>query len=322
MAVRAVKAIGLDVGGVDFLTHRHHRIVQGHRRRHLRGQRRARLPDAHGAERGPAARRGRPGDRHAVPAGHARAGSRSPRSPAPTARPRPRACWRTSTSWPATTSASPRTDGVYIDGQRTVTGDMTGPVATRMVLSDPTVDVAVLEIARGGLLRAGMGVRHCDVGAVLNVQVRPPRPRGIDTLEELAKVKRIVVEVARDTAVLNADDPLCLKMADYTAAKHLCYVTMDPTHALVRRAHPGRRPRRGARVGHQRPDDHDLRSRRPHSAALDPPHPGDARGPGAAQRAERDVRRGDGLQHGRSSSRTSATGSAPSTRRSSRRRAG
>ncbi|MGH7525821.1 MAG: cyanophycin synthetase, partial [Gemmatimonadales bacterium] len=125
------------------------------------------------------------------------------------------------------------TDGVYIDGQRTVAGDMTGPVATRMVLSDPLVDVAVLEIARGGLLRAGMGVRHCDVGAVLNVKSDHLGLRGIGTLDELAKVKRIVVEVARDTAVLNADDPLCLKMADYTEAEHLCYVTMDPTHALV-----------------------------------------------------------------------------------------
>ncbi|MGH3370654.1 MAG: cyanophycin synthetase, partial [Nocardioidaceae bacterium] len=125
------------------------------------------------------------------------------------------------------------TDGVYIDGQRTVAGDMTGPVATRMVLSDPLVDVAVLEIARGGLLRAGMGVRHCDVGAVLNVKSDHLGLRGIGTLDELAKVKRIVVEVARGTAVLNADDPLCLKMADYTEAEHLCYVTMDPTHALV-----------------------------------------------------------------------------------------
>ncbi|MEO8226013.1 MAG: cyanophycin synthetase [Gemmatimonadota bacterium] len=126
------------------------------------------------------------------------------------------------------------TDGVYIDGQRTVAGDMTGPVATRMVLSDPFVDVAVLEVARGGLLRAGMGVRHVDVGAVLNVNSDHLGLNGIDTLEELAKVKRIVVEVARDTAVLNADDPLCLRMADHTDAKHVCYVTMDPTHELVR----------------------------------------------------------------------------------------
>ena len=57
---------------------------------------------------------------------------------------------------------------------------------------------------------------------------------GIDTLEQLAEVKRIIVEVATDTAVLNADDELCLKMADYTTAKHLCYVTMNPRHPLVR----------------------------------------------------------------------------------------
>jgi cyanophycin synthetase len=126
------------------------------------------------------------------------------------------------------------TDGVYVDGQRTVEGDMTGPVATRMVLSDPFVDVAVLETARGGLLRAGMGVRHCDVGAVLNVKSDHLGMKGIDTLEDLARVKRIIVETARDTAVLNADDPLCLKMADYTDAKHLCYVTMNPAHPLVR----------------------------------------------------------------------------------------
>jgi cyanophycin synthetase len=125
------------------------------------------------------------------------------------------------------------TDGVYIDGHRTVAGDMTGPVATRMVLSDPKVDMAVLEIARGGLLRAGMAVRHCDVGAVLNIKSDHLGLRGVGTLDDLAKVKRIVVEVARETAVLNADDPLCLKMADYTSAKHLCYVTMDPTHELV-----------------------------------------------------------------------------------------
>jgi cyanophycin synthetase len=125
------------------------------------------------------------------------------------------------------------TDGVYIDGQRTVGGDMTGPVATRMVLRDPSVDVAVLEVARGGLLRAGMGVRHCDVGAVLNVKADHLGLRGIGTLEQLAEVKRIVVEVTRGTAVLNADDPLCLGMADYTQAEHLCYVTMDPRHELV-----------------------------------------------------------------------------------------
>jgi len=127
------------------------------------------------------------------------------------------------------------TDGVYIDGERTVAGDMTGPHAAQMVLRDPSVDLAVLETARGGLLRAGMGYRWCNVGAVLNVQADHLGLRGIHTLEQLAEVKRIVVEVARDCAVLNADDPLCLRMADHTKADRIAYVTMNPRHELVRR---------------------------------------------------------------------------------------
>jgi cyanophycin synthetase len=126
------------------------------------------------------------------------------------------------------------TDGVYIDGQRTVSGDMTGPVSARMVLADPQIDIAVLETARGGLLRAGMGVNEVNVGAVLNVQADHLGLKGIETLEQLAEVKRIVIEVATDCAVLNADDPLVLKMSGYTEAKHICYVTLNPQHALVR----------------------------------------------------------------------------------------
>ncbi|MBS0376088.1 MAG: cyanophycin synthetase [Proteobacteria bacterium] len=126
------------------------------------------------------------------------------------------------------------TDGVYIDGQRTVQGDMTGPVSARMVLADPQIDLAVLETARGGLLRAGMGVNEVNVGAVLNVQSDHLGLKGIDTLEQLAEVKRIVVEVATDCAVLNADDPHVLRMSGYTEAKSICYVTMNPQHTLVR----------------------------------------------------------------------------------------
>jgi cyanophycin synthetase len=126
------------------------------------------------------------------------------------------------------------TDGVYIDGQRTVQGDMTGPVSARMVLADPQIDIAVLETARGGLLRAGMGVNEINVGAVLNVQADHLGLKGIDTLEQLGELKRIVVEVATDCAVLNADDPLVLKMAGHTEAKSICYVTMNPHHTLVR----------------------------------------------------------------------------------------
>ena len=79
-----------------------------------------------------------------------------------------------------------------------------------------------------------MAYRACDVGACINVSGDHLGLGGVETLEQLAEVKRIVVEVATDTAVLNADDELCLKMADYTTAKNLCYVTMNPRHPLVR----------------------------------------------------------------------------------------
>ena len=126
------------------------------------------------------------------------------------------------------------TDGVYIDARLSVKGDMTGPVAAQMILRDPLVDAAVMETARGGLLRRGLGYERCDVGAVLNVAPDHLGLRGIETLEEMAKVKRIVVEVAKGTAVLNADDDLCLRMAEHTKAEILCYVTMNAAHPLVR----------------------------------------------------------------------------------------
>ena len=232
MAVRAVKAIGLDVGGVDFLTTD---ITESYKEV---GGAICEINAAPGFRMHMAPSEGKPRDVGGpvmdmlFPPGTP---SRIPIAAV------------TGTNGKTTTARMlahilklaghhvglTSTDGVYIDGQRTVTGDMTGPVATRMVLRDPSVDIAVLEVARGGLLRAGMGVRHCDVGAVLNVKADHLGLRGIGTLEQLAEVKRIVVEVARETAVLNADDPLCLKMADYTQAEHLCYVTMDPGHELV-----------------------------------------------------------------------------------------
>jgi len=126
------------------------------------------------------------------------------------------------------------TDGVYIDGKLSVKGDMTGPASAQIVLRDPAVDCAVMETARGGIARSGLGYKEADVSAVLNVQSDHLGLRGIDTLEQLAEIKRIVVEVAKDTAVLNADDPLCLKMADHTRCEHICYVTLNIQHGLVR----------------------------------------------------------------------------------------
>ncbi|MDH3448121.1 MAG: cyanophycin synthetase [Gammaproteobacteria bacterium] len=126
------------------------------------------------------------------------------------------------------------TGGILIDGRVTVRGDMTGPQSAQIVLRDPTIDFAVLETARGGILRAGLGYSECDVAACINISADHMGLGGIETLDQLARVKETVVRIANDTAVLNADDKLCLKMADHTRAKHLCYVTMDPTHGLVR----------------------------------------------------------------------------------------
>ena len=126
------------------------------------------------------------------------------------------------------------TGGIQVDGRVTVKGDMTGPQSAQIVLRDPTIDFAVLETARGGILRAGLGYRECDVAACINVTADHMGLGGIETLEQLARVKETVVRIANDTAVLNADDKLCLKMADNTRASHICYVTMDSTHGLVR----------------------------------------------------------------------------------------
>jgi cyanophycin synthetase len=126
------------------------------------------------------------------------------------------------------------TDAVVIDGNVTVKGDMTGPASANMVLRDPSVDIAVLETARGGIVRSGLGYNYCDVGAVLNVASDHLGLGGVDTLDGLARVKRVVAEVTRGTVVLNADDEQTLKMAAFSPARQVMYVTRNPEHELVR----------------------------------------------------------------------------------------
>jgi len=126
------------------------------------------------------------------------------------------------------------TDGVYVDGKLSVKGDMTGPKSAQIVLRDPSVDFAVMETARGGLVRSGLGYQRSNVAACLNVTADHLGLRGINTVEELAVVKRVVVETATETAVLNADDINCLRMADFCQAKSICYITMNSEHALVK----------------------------------------------------------------------------------------
>lgn len=126
------------------------------------------------------------------------------------------------------------TDGVYVDGKLSVKGDMTGPKSAQIVLRDPAVDFAVMETARGGLVRSGLGYQRSNVAACLNVSADHLGLGGINTVEELAVVKRVVVESATETAVLNADDINCLKMADYTDVGSIFYVTTNPGHSLVK----------------------------------------------------------------------------------------
>lgn len=126
------------------------------------------------------------------------------------------------------------TDGIYVNGRLTVAGDTTGPKSAQMVLRDPYVDLAIFETARGGLLRSGLGYDYCNVGACINVTPDHLGLGGVNTLEDLARVKRIVIEAARDVAVLNADDIECLKMAAHTDAKHIMYVTVNQEHDLVK----------------------------------------------------------------------------------------
>lgn len=106
------------------------------------------------------------------------------------------------------------TDGVYLHDRLVMEGDMTGPFSANIVLSNPTVDVAVLETARGGLLRSGLGFDEADVGVVLNVSADHLGLRGIHTLEQLAEVKSVIPAVVKREghAVLNADDPLVYEM--------------------------------------------------------------------------------------------------------------
>ncbi|HWT12162.1 MAG TPA: cyanophycin synthetase [Allosphingosinicella sp.] len=107
------------------------------------------------------------------------------------------------------------TTGVYINDVLTHEGDATGPRSARMILRDPTVEVAVLETARGGLLREGLAFRDADIGMALNVTPDHLGLKGIETVEDLANVKQVVVEAVRrgGYSILNADDPLTVRMA-------------------------------------------------------------------------------------------------------------
>lgn len=127
------------------------------------------------------------------------------------------------------------TDGIYLGDFLIEKGDTTGPQSAQVILQDPTVEVAVLETARGGILRSGLGFQQCDVGVVLNVAADHLGIGDIETVEDLAHLKSVVVESARPNgyAVLNADDPLVAAMAKRVKAQ-VAYFSMNPDNELIK----------------------------------------------------------------------------------------
>lgn len=128
------------------------------------------------------------------------------------------------------------TDGVYIEGQRIDTGDCSGPKSAKNVLLHPDVDAAVLETARGGVLREGLGFDRCDVAVVTNIGMGDHLGLSyISTVEDLAVVKRVIVRnVKPDTgvAVLNAADPMVVRMADACPGK-VTFFACDRNHPVM-----------------------------------------------------------------------------------------
>lgn len=128
------------------------------------------------------------------------------------------------------------TDGIYINGYKIKSGDCSGPSSGKIVLRDPTVDFAVLETARGGLLRAGLCFDSCDVGIVTNIAEDHLGLNDIHTLEDLTNVKAVIPRSVKKNgwAVLNAEDDNCLKIAKELQC-NIAYFAMDADNDMIRK---------------------------------------------------------------------------------------
>ncbi|NES97515.1 MAG: cyanophycin synthetase [Desertifilum sp. SIO1I2] len=128
------------------------------------------------------------------------------------------------------------TDGTYIGNYLVEAGDNTGPQSAELILKDPTVEIAVLETARGGILRSGLAFDRCDIGVVLNVAADHLGLGDIDTIEQMAQVKSVLAEAVspQGYAILNADDPLVSQMAKRVKSQ-IAYFSMTPDNPIVQR---------------------------------------------------------------------------------------
>ncbi|MCW3094056.1 MAG: cphA [Ferruginibacter sp.] len=127
-------------------------------------------------------------------------------------------------------------DGVYIQNQMMMKGDCTGPVSSTFVLRDPTVDFAVLECARGGILKNGLAFQNCDIAIITNVSVDHLGLGGIDSLEQMAKVKAVVAETVftHGYTILNADDDLVYRIKDDLKC-NIGLFSMDENNPRIKR---------------------------------------------------------------------------------------
>jgi len=126
-------------------------------------------------------------------------------------------------------------DGIYVQNHMMEKGDTTGPISAEYILKDPTVEFAVLETARGGILRAGLGFSRCDIAIITNIQEDHLGLSDIHTLEDLARVKSVVVRSVKKEgwAILNAEDEHCLRIANELSC-NIAYFSLNEDNPKVK----------------------------------------------------------------------------------------
>jgi cyanophycin synthetase len=133
------------------------------------------------------------------------------------------------------------TDGIYINSQRIAKGDTTGPRSARTILADPAVEVAVLETARGGIVRQGLGYDWSDISILSNVRLDHIGQDGIETVDDLLHIKSLVAERVREggTLILNADDERLAQLMENPRVnkvpKKVVYFSMHPHHVVIKK---------------------------------------------------------------------------------------
>ncbi len=128
------------------------------------------------------------------------------------------------------------TGGIFINDQLIRPGDSTGPRSARTLLRDPSIEVAVLETARGGILREGLGYKKSDIGVITNISEDHLGINGVESLEDLADVKSLVIEMVRRDgySVLNADDPTVIKTAENSSAS-IIYFSLESNNVVIKK---------------------------------------------------------------------------------------